>query len=352
MKHFKIKNFNLGKKYQPYVIAEIGVNHEGDINLAKKMIEEVSSTGANAVKFQTYKADTLASKNSPAYWDIKKEKTKSQYLLFKKYDAFNKEEYIELINHCKKFKVDFLSTPFDLNAVKFLSKFVPAFKISSSDITNIPLMRACAQYKKPIILSCGASTIEEIHQAVKIINKAGNNKIILLHCVLNYPTPIANANMNALDILKNSFKDYYIGYSDHITPADDMPALEIAVLNGAAVIEKHYTNNKNLPGNDHYHAMDKDDLSKFIKKIETYKKLLGKEFIDLSSQKKAIVNARRSIFSARDIKKGEIINNENIIAKRPGNGISTIHWDNLIGKKINCNIDEDQLLSWEMINNL
>jgi len=351
MKKFKIGKFTLGKKCKPYLIAEVGVNHEGDINLAKKMIEEIAFSGANAVKFQTYKADTLASKNSPAYWDTKKEKIKSQYLLFKKYDSFNEKEYIELIEHCKKFEIDFLSTPFDLNAVKFLSKYVPAFKISSSDITNVPLIRACAEYKKPIILSCGASTIEEISNAIDIMNKAGNNKIILLHCVLNYPTPIINANMNALSILKESFKDYYIGYSDHIAPDDDMPALEIALLNGAIVIEKHFTHNKKLPGNDHYHAMDKNDLEKFVKKINIYNTLLGKEFIDLSSQKTAILNARRSIFSSQNIKKGEIINDSNIIAKRPGNGISTASWDEIIGKTINCDIEEDKLLNWAMINN-
>ena len=350
MKNFSINNFKLGKQLNLYLIAEIGVNHEGNLSLAKKLIKQVANAGANAAKFQTYKADTLASKNSPAYWDQKKEKTNSQYALFKKYDAFGKKEYEVLSNYCRKLKVDFLSTPFDIDSVDFLHDYVPAFKIASADITNIPLIKRCAKYKKPIILSTGASTITEISNAIDNIYALGNKKVVLLHCVLNYPTNIENANLNSIDILKRSFKDIHVGYSDHVPPGDgEMPALEAASLMGSVVLEKHFTHNKLLPGNDHYHAMDKDDLKLFVNKINLYRKLMGKDFIDLSDQQKARLNARRSIFSKGKIKKGEKIKEQSIIAKRPGTGISPIFWDQIIGKKSLVSIEDDTLIDWTML---
>ena len=179
MKNFSIGNFKLDNVYNPYIIAEIGVNHEGDLSLAKKLIKQAAIAGAHAAKFQTYKAETLASKNSPAYWDKSKEKTNSQYALFKKYDGFDHKEYKELANYCSKCNIDFLSTPFDLEAVDLLGDLVPVFKIASADITNIPLIRKCAKYKKPIIMSTGASSLEEISNAVNEIYNAGNKKIVL-----------------------------------------------------------------------------------------------------------------------------------------------------------------------------
>ena len=351
MKNFSIGNFKLDNVYDPYIIAEIGVNHEGDLTLAKKLIKQAATEGAHAAKFQTYKAETLASKNSPAYWDQSKEKTNSQYALFKKYDNFGHREYKELANYCSKYNVDFLSTPFDLEAVDFLSNLVPAFKIASADITNIPLIKKCAKYKKPIIMSTGASSIEEISYAVNAIYAAGNKKIVLLHCILNYPTTLDNANLNTIKILQENYKDIYIGYSDHVPPSrSDMPALELAVSMGSVVIEKHFTHNKKLPGNDHYHAMDKKDLRNFKNKLDNYKLLLGKNFIDLKEQEHARLHARRSIFSKGNIKKGDIIKESSLIAKRPGHGISPIHWDKIIGKKLLVSIKDDTLIEWSMLN--
>ena len=167
---------------------------------AKKMILLAKKNGASAAKFQTYKSDTIVSKNSPAYWDLKKEKTKSQYLLFKKYDKFDEKDYIILAKYCKKINIDFLSTPFDSISVDFLKKLVPAFKISSSDITNVQLLRKVAKTKKPIILSTGASNIKDIKFAIKQLQLFGSKKIILLHCILNYPTKDADANLSMIYI--------------------------------------------------------------------------------------------------------------------------------------------------------
>ena len=350
MKKIKINNFQINEQLNPYIIAEIGVNHEGSIDLAKKLVRLASDGGANAVKFQSYKAETLASKNSPAYWDLSEEPTKSQFELFKKFDFFNNNDYLELADYCKSLNIDFLSTPFDLKVADFLSDLVPAFKIASADITNYPLLRKCAGYKKPIILSVGASSLIEIKNAVSLIESCKNNKIIILHCVLNYPTALDKANLHSIKILKQNFKDYYIGYSDHVPPRSNrMAAMEMATILGAVVLEKHFTHNKKLQGNDHYHAMDKIDLINFKKSTEDFNMLAGTEKINIAGQENARIYARRSIYSSGKIKKGQIITNESIIAKRPGEGISPIYWDQVIGRKMLVTIEDDTKIDWEML---
>ena len=182
----------LGKKHvtrdsMPYIIAEIGVNHEGKLSQALELIDLAKEGGADAAKFQTYKAEKLASKYSPAYWDTKKEPTLSQFELFKKYDSFNEKDYKKLANHCEDINIDFISTPFDSEAVDYLEPIIPFYKIASADITNKPMLKQIAAKNKPIVLSTGLSELYEIDKAVKTIEKAGNNKIVILHCVANYP---------------------------------------------------------------------------------------------------------------------------------------------------------------------
>ena len=221
-----MSNYKLWKQIiscpTPFLIAEIGVNHENNMQIAKKMIDEAKKAGADAVKFQTYKAEKLAVKDSPAYWDRTKEKTDSQYQLFKKYDKFGEKEFILLADYCKERDIIFLSTPFDFSAAEFLDKLVPFFKVASSDITNIPFIRYIACKKKPIILSTGAATVAEIDEAVNTIKEKGNKKIALLHCILDYPTQFQNANLNMIKHLKNVYPDLVIGYSDHTTPDRNM----------------------------------------------------------------------------------------------------------------------------------
>ena len=345
----KIKNFRINNNYNPYVIAEIGVNHEGSISKAKEMIESAASAGAHAAKFQSYKAHKIASKNSPAYWDTNKEKTKSQFKLFKKYDSFNDADYIDLADHCKMHNIDFMSTPFDLEAVDFLKDLMPAIKIASADITNIPLIKKCSLQGKPIIFSTGASTLAEIENAINISRECGATEIAIMHCILNYPTPLSHANLILIKNLKRIFPDVEVGYSDHVATDEGLSALEMATLFGASILEKHYTFDKTLPGNDHYHAMDESDLKIFIEKLKVYKKMLVSEASHLELQKPAILNARRSIVLNRSVTKGEVITKDMLIMKRPGSGISPIHYEDIIGRYIINDLEEDSLLSWEDI---
>ena len=333
----------------PYIIAEIGVNHEGSLEKAEQLINLAKEGGADAVKFQTYKAEKLASKNSPAYWDTKKEKTQSQFQLFKKYDSFEKKDYIHLYNYSKNRNIDFLSTPFDLDSIDFLDSLVPFYKVASADINNLPFLRKIASKSKPVLLSTGAANTSEIDYAVDILKTNGCDQIAILHCILNYPTNDENASLSMIKYLKNNYPDFLIGYSDHTLPDNNMLPLLTAYSSGAVIIEKHFTFDKTLPGNDHYHAMDKKDLKNFISLSSKLNKLLGKNKIkeSIPSEEISRKNARRSIVTSSLLEKNHIIEEKDIICKRPGWGISPVHWDKVIGMKTKKRIEEDQLLSWD-----
>lgn len=332
---------------KPYVIAEAGVNHEGSMELAKRLIHESAEGGAHAIKFQTYKAETIASKDSPSYWDRSKEPTASQFELFKKYDKFWKKEYEQLKLECDKSGIEFMSTPFDVESANFLNELMSVYKISSSDITNIPFIEFICNFKKPIILSVGASYLWEVQQAVETIEKF-DNPLCLLHCILNYPTSDENANMGMLLDLRKRYSDKLIGYSDHTLPKD-MRSLEAAVLLGASVLEKHFTHDKSLPGNDHYHAMDKEDLKLFFRNIERDFLLLGSfEKTSLPSEEPARKNARRSLVAKRNIPKGKKIEYDDLTWKRPASGISPRMINDVIGKAAQVEIKEDDVIKWGM----
>ena len=331
---------------RPFIIAEAGVNHEANMDLAKRLIMEAKEGGADAIKFQTYRADTLACKYSPAYWDLKKEPVKSQHELFKKYDKFWKDEFVEIKKYCDITGIEFLSTPFDFESATFLNDLMDVFKISSSDITNKPLIQFTCDFGKPVILSTGASNVDEIREAVGWIESKGN-PLALLHCVLNYPTEETNANLAMILDLKRIFPKNIIGYSDHTMP-DDMKVLEIASLLGASIIEKHFTHDKTLPGNDHYHAMEKEDLKKFNERLGQILKVLGDgRKHSLPSEEPARQNARRSLVAKRNIVAGQEITSDNIAWKRPGTGISPKEIDKVLKRKTAKNIPEDTILHWE-----
>jgi len=333
---------------RPYVIAEAGVNHEGEINLAKKQIELAHEGGADAIKFQSYKASTLACKASPSYWDTSKEPTRSQYDLFRKYDKFWKKEFEELKKHCDNVGIEFLSTPFDLESARFLNDLVNSFKISSSDITNKPFLQYISSLGKPVILSTGASSLDEVANAVSWISK-NQVQIALLHCVLNYPTDNENANLGMIKGLSKEYPDKIIGYSDHTLPGD-MGLLELAVAFGAKIIEKHFTHNKLLPGNDHYHAMDVNDLLIFNKRLDEMFIIYGSEEKDyIESEVSARQNARRSLVSTKKIPQGAIIKSNDLTWKRPASGISPQYVDKVIGMTANVDISEDTPVQWEML---
>jgi len=333
---------------KPYIIAEIGVNHEGSLDQAKRLIDLAKKGGADAAKFQSYKADTLASINSPAYWDIKKEPTKSQYELFQKYDQFGPDDYIALAEHCNNKEIDFISTPFDAEAVDFLDPIVPFFKIASADITNTPFLQKIAKKGKPVVQSTGASTLDEIHRAVEILENAGCDSITLLHCILNYPTPNECAHLGMIAGLRKEFPEFVIGYSDHTLPDENMTVLTLAYLLGARVIEKHFTFDKTLTGNDHYHAMDFIDLKRFIERLKKVRELLGPDTkkIPIPSEEISRQNARRSIVLSKDIKAGTELTEDLLTYKRPGTGISPKDWYEVIGMKTVKKLGSDHILQW------
>ncbi len=332
----------------PFIIAEAGVNHEGRMDLARRLIEEAREGGADAIKFQTYKAGKIASKHSPAYWDTNKEPTGSQFELFQKYDQFGEDEFRAIKEHCDKVGIEFLSTPFDVDSAAYLNGMMGVFKISSSDITNKPFIQDMAKYGKPILLSTGASTLAEIAEAVSWIEPFGV-PLALLHCVLNYPTPDANATLGSIPMLCRHFPQHLIGYSDHTEPKD-MKSLEVAALLGARVLEKHFTFDKTLPGNDHYHAMDKEDLKAFRASMDRIRALVGPIALGaLDAEKPAIINARRSLVANRPIPAGKIITREDLTWKRPAHGISPRCIDEVLGMKARCDMAEDTVLRWGLL---
>jgi len=335
----------------PYLIAEIGVNYEGSISRAKQMIDQVARAGGHAAKFQTYKADKLAAKHtSPAYWDTSKEPTQSQHELFQRFDAFGPAEYFELAEYCRSVGVDFMSTPFDLDAVDYLTPLMPVSKIASADLTNIPLIRKVAATGNPVVMSVGASSHAEIERSVAEVLAAGAPSLTLLHCVLNYPTPRAHAQLGQIRVLAERYGDRVgIGYSDHVKPEDDgaLPALEIAALHGAVVIEKHFTDNKLGLGNDHYHAMNEADLLAFTHKLSVYRELMGDGELHLDVQQSAIQNARRRVIAAVDIAAGSEIQAANLIALRSNTGIEIADWDRVVGSIAKRDIAADMPLQWD-----
>ena len=333
---------------RPYIIAEAGVNHEGSMDLAKRLIEEAKEGGAHAIKFQTYKASTIASKESPSYWDTSKESTESQFELFKKYDKFWKSEYEKLKICCDEIDIEFMSTPFDVASANFLNDMMDVFKISSSDITNLPFVEHLASFGKPIILSTGASYVWEVEQALETIGKY-NLPVCLMHCILNYPTLDENANLGMIKDLINRFPKTVPGYSDHTLP-DEMEVLKVANLLGAVILEKHFTHDKTLPGNDHYHAMDKNDLVVFFEKMNKVYNYIGSDIKKpLVTEEISRQNARRSLVALIDINEGEIIKKEHLTWKRPASGVSPREIHNVIGKTSKITIKEDSIIQWNML---
>lgn len=340
------------------LIAEIGVNYydiaakEGISNMqaAKKMVAAAADAGVHAVKFQSYKADTLAVKDSPAYWDISEESTASQYELFRKYDAFGYQEYCELKNFCDACGVEFLSTAFDLASADYLDSLMDVYKISSSDLNNLPFITYQAKKGKPIILSAGASNADEIGQAVACIRRYSSQPLVLMHCVLEYPTPYEHANLNKITALKQRYPELVIGYSDHTKPDDCADVIKTAYLLGAQVVEKHFTLDKSLPGNDHYHAMDALDAEKILSGIRFIDRLRGSGDIRcLPGEEAARTNARRSLVSAAFIKAGTIIRREQVTFKRPGTGIAPKELGHVIGKRARSDIQADTVLAWNLL---
>ncbi|EQB2292829.1 N-acetylneuraminate synthase [Campylobacter upsaliensis] len=326
------------------IIAEAGVNHNGDINLAKKLIEQAAKAGADVVKFQTFKANSCVSVSAKkAKYQLETTaKEESQLEMIQKLEL-SYESHFELMKHCKKHGIAFLSTPFDLESVEFLRGLdLPYFKIPSGEITNLPYLKAVAKCKKKVLLSTGMANLGEIEAALTILRKNGTKNITLLHCNTEYPTPFEDVNLNALKTLKEAFK-LEVGYSDH---TEGIVASLGAVALGAVVIEKHFTLDKTMEGPDHRASLEFEELRALCKGIRELEKALGSGIKKASkSEAKNKIIARKSLVAKREIQKGEKFSIENLTTKRPGSGISAMRYEEYLGKRALKTYKKDELIN-------
>ncbi len=324
------------------IIAEAGVNHNGSIERAKKLVEVAKECGADIIKFQTAKLDSLVSKTAKMA-DYQKANTgivESQKEMLRKL-LLSFEDFVELADYCKEVGIQFLSTPFDIESVKFLNTMQDIWKVPSGEITNYPYLVEIAKTKKEVILSTGMATLDEIGDAVRVLKENGTPDITILHCTTEYPAPIADVNLMAMGMLKEKF-GYPVGYSDH-TQGIEIDLAAVAL--GATVIEKHFTLDKNLPGPDHKASLEPAELKAMVEGIRKIELALGvpeKKPSQIELKNRAV--ARKSIVAAQNIKKGEVLTEANITTKRPGNGISPMKWLDVIGKKAVRDFEEDELI--------
>jgi N,N'-diacetyllegionaminate synthase len=330
------------------VIAEAGVNHNGDIEIAKTLIDVAADAKADIVKFQTFNADQQVTKSASKaeYQKITTNVNESQHSMLRNLEL-SIEMHSELINHCKKRNIEFISTAFDIQSVNLLQSLGQRlFKIPSGEITNLPYLEHIGKIGKPIILSTGMSTLNEIKTALEILQKAGTSKslITVLHCTTSYPVPISDVNLLAMKTIKDEF-EVEVGYSDH-TLGIEIPIAAVAL--GASVIEKHFTLDRNLPGPDHKASLEPNELQEMIKTIRNVEQAMGdgiKKVMPSEAENLDIV--RKSIVAIKEIKKGEIFTSENLSTKRPGNGMSPMNWNLIIGKSSKHNYEIDELIKDE-----
>lgn len=324
------------------IIAEAGVNHNGDINIAKKLVDEAKRCGADIVKFQTFNPEKLASRHAvmAAYQKKNLGVEESQKEMLEKL-TLRQEEYVALADYCREIGIEFLSTPFETESVRFLNDLQDIWKIPSGEITNYPYLVEIARTGKEVILSTGMSTLDEVDAALDVLKTNGSDKITLLHCTTNYPTPMADVNLNAMLTLKEHC-DCPVGYSDH-TKGIEVPIAAVAM--GAVVIEKHFTLDRNMEGPDHKASLEPDELEAMVKAIRNIELAMGDGVKAPSESEKANISVvRKSIIASKKIKAGEILTNENLTTKRPGTGINPMRWNEIIGKKAVRDFEEDELI--------
>jgi len=326
------------------IIAEAGVNHNGSMEYAKKLIDIAAEAGADYVKFQTFKAETLVTKIADkAEYQKNVNEDESQFDMIKKLEL-NKESHEELIHYCEKKDIKFLSTAFDLDSIDLLTKLnIPIYKIPSGEITNLPYLRYIGGMGKPIIMSTGMSSLSEARDALNVLLEFGakKNNITILHCNTEYPTPIVDVNLNAMCTLRDKL-GVKIGYSDHTRGIEVSIA---AVAMGATVIEKHFTLDRTLPGPDHAASLEPEELKKMVNSIRNIEKSFGTGIkTPSSSETKNISIARKSIVAKTPIKKGEKFTENNLTTKRPGTGKSPMVWDAIIGSRAEKNYNTDDLI--------
>lgn len=330
-----INNKKIGQNYNTYFIAEAGLNHNGDIKIAKKMIESAYNCGADAIKFQTYITENFLTTNS-------------EYFKFFKNVELSPEDFGELKDYSQSTGITFFSAPFDIVSADNLMKIgVPCFKIASSDLTNFPLIRHIAKFHIPMMISTGLATLDEVRDAIELCQKNGNNSLMILHCIANYPTLPQEANLNAIITLREKFS-FPIGYSDN---GDSTLVDLVAVSLGACLIEKHFTLDRKFPGPDHFFSIDPNQLKQLISEIRLIEQIKGNGI--KSPQKSEVSNIstiRKSITARFDLHPNQILTENDLSIKRPALGIEPKYFSRIIGKKINKLIKKDTPITWEDLN--
>jgi len=345
IKNIKISNKFIGENKQVFIIAEAGVNHNGNLQTALKLVDAAAAASVDAIKFQTFKAEQVVT-TAGKMADYQKKnigKIESQLDMLKKLELSEKF-YKPLINHCRKKKIIFLSTPHGgFESIDFLQKLkMPVFKLGSGDLTNLPLLKYAAKFKKPMIISTGMATLREVEEAVKTIKKTGNNKIIVLHCTTNYPCPLNEVNLRAMITMKQKLQ-VLVGYSDH-TSKIQVPIM--AATLGACLIEKHFTLDKNMSGPDHGASIEPAELKKMVKAIRETEKIMGSGIKKPTTSELPVMEvARKSIVARINIFKETKISSEMLTIKRPGIGIEPKYIRTIIGKIARKNIEKGILIA-------
>ena len=335
---FKIGSFLISEESPAYIIAEIGMNHNGSIDLAKEMIHAAARAGANAVKFQSFKTEDFLSQK---FFDFEERKR----------FELNLNDHKILAKEAKKCSIEFFSTPLDNYSLEILDELnVNVYKIASCDLNNIPFIRNIAKKKKPVIFSTGYATVTEIREAYQTVKKLGSGEIIIMHCVASYPTPYKDINLINIQSLQSAFPDAIIGFSDHSLDYLNIPSTAVAL--GARVIEKHFTIDQKLDGYDHHMSLDEDMFRQMVNNIRIIEKAIGKSRQELGmigDEADRKVNARRSLFWSIDLNKGTRITQEHLIAKRPGRGLEPNTLDKIVGKVLLEDVSSDSIVGLNQI---
>lgn len=327
------------------IIAEAGVNHNGDMELARQLIDIAADAGADIVKFQTFKADRLVTVHARKadYQTQTTDADESQHAMIRRLEL-SREMHAELIAHCRSRGIAFFSTGFDIDSLEMLDEFgMDRYKIPSGEITNLPYLRHVGKYGKPIILSTGMATLDEVGATLRVLEEAGTprDRITVLHCNTEYPTPMRDVNLRAMVTLRETF-GVTVGYSDH-TLGIEVPIAAVAL--GAAVIEKHFTLSRSLSGPDHKASLEPEELKAMVAAIRNIEQALGDGVKQPSvSESKNRLVARKSLVASRAIRAGELFSATNLVAKRPGTGLSPMHWDEVIGSKAPRDFAADEMI--------
>lgn len=343
-KIFEINKRKIGLEYPPYCIAEVGINHNGSVDVAKKMIDVAKECEADAVKFQTFKADEFCVPGQMfTYKSQGKKVTESMLEMFKRFEL-SLNDWLEIKDYCNKRNITFFSTPQNFTDLEILKKIdVPAIKVGSDDFTNIPLISSYKSLNLPLILSCGMSNLSEVHQALEAAGWFDGYPVALLLCTSQYPTPPKDVNISKLTTLTSAFPGLLVGFSDH---TEDSLAASLAVSRGARIFEKHFTLDRNLPGPDHWFSENPNGLNNWIKNIHISDVMLGDpRIIPTNAELEMRLIARRSVVALKNISKGDKFVNENIGAKRPGGGLEPKVINQILGLTASRDIKEGEKLS-------